>query len=477
MRKFVFAIVLLLSSLGTYAASPSVITGTWNRGRDKEVSLFYIVAGRIETLASYNLQKDGKFGFVFENAQEGFYVVGSGTQLTPQGKYIFYFKPGDKLEVAVNDSTYTLVGKNTPENEALAKWHDATLLLELRSVYFNMKFGRPNGMPSTYVDFFPLLEETAAMEKNFKANTGNKKFDAVFKDFRTYDLMRYAWTIVMTPRSAHPEADDYTEFYHTHLISNYTKTAELLRYPFGMNMLGGGMYVQTRKMDKQAAAVDVRSLSTDELKKYNDEMDKKSDAIVTNDTIKGELVVRGAGMLKTYDDYQDLMAKDGKYIVTEDQKERMNAVLTKIAQTKAALQTIEFSGTDINDKKFSLSDFKGKVVVVDVWATWCGPCKKEIPALKAMEKAYHGKDIVFLSISVDEVKDKQKWIDFVKKEGLTGVQLFGGNGFQSDVAKFYKINSIPRFMVFDKQGKIVSDNSPRPSEPSLAKMVDDLLKK
>src|SRR5690606_23739996 len=119
-----------------------------------------------------------------------------------------------------------------------------------------------------------------------------------------------------------------------------------------------------------------------------------------------------------------------------------------------------FTYPDLNGKMVSLTDFKGKVVLVDVWATWCGPCKAEIPALKKMEEELRAKDIVLLSVSVDEEKDKQKWKDFVKDENLTGVQVFASGW--SDIAKFYKITGIPRFMVFDKKGNIVSTNSPRP---------------
>ncbi len=468
MKKSVLTVILLLSLVGMYAVEPVVVTGTWNRGRDKDVSLFYIISGRMEPLASYNLQKDGKFGFAFEPQKEGFYVIGNNFSSSPQNKYVFYFKPGDRLNLAVNDSTYTLVGKNTPENEALAKWHDKVVLLEWKTVYFDSKFGRwhQGGMPSTYVDFFPLLEETVAMADKYTVKTGNEKFDKEFKNFRQYDLLFYAWRFILTPRAAHPAIEDFPDFYKNNRVSKYLTTTEFFKYPYGSNMIYSGMFIQTQKLDP---------VSDEKL--TPDETQARAIERIENDTLKGEQVLLYAGTLKSYDQYEKFNARYNKYILTEDQKERMNVVLTKIAQNKPITQTIDFSGTDTNEKKVSLSDFKGKVVVVDVWATWCGPCKKEIPSLKAMEKDYHGKDVVFMSISVDEVKDKQKWKDFVKKEELTGVQLFGGNGIQSDVSKFYKITAIPRFMVFDKKGNVATAEAPRPSDPALAKLIDDLLKK
>lgn len=79
----------------------------------------------------------------------------------------------------------------------------------------------------------------------------------------------------------------------------------------------------------------------------------------------------------------------------------------------------------------------------------------------------HGTDVVFLGVSVDEAKDKQKWLDFIETEGLKGIQLLA-NGW-SKITKDYKINGIPRFMVFDKKGNIVSADAPRPSNPELKK--------
>ena len=123
----------------------------------------------------------------------------------------------------------------------------------------------------------------------------------------------------------------------------------------------------------------------------------------------------------------------------------------------------------------SLTDFKGKVVLVDVWATWCGPCKAEIPHLKKMEEDMRNQDVVFMSVSVDEQKDFQKWKDFVAKEELKGVQMFAAGW--SDIAKNYNIKGIPRFMVFDKKGNIVTIDSPRPSSKELKLLLENELKK
>lgn len=124
----------------------------------------------------------------------------------------------------------------------------------------------------------------------------------------------------------------------------------------------------------------------------------------------------------------------------------------------------------------SLTDFKGKYVYVDVWATWCGPCKAEIPSLKKMEELYYEANIVFVSISVDTKKDYEKWRAFVTEKELGGVQLVADKDWSSDFVKAYMINGIPRFILIDPAGNVVQANAPRPSDPKLVVLLDELLK-
>ncbi|MBA4275342.1 TlpA disulfide reductase family protein [Flavobacterium sp.] len=125
--------------------------------------------------------------------------------------------------------------------------------------------------------------------------------------------------------------------------------------------------------------------------------------------------------------------------------------------------------------KTKLEDFKGKYVYIDVWATWCGPCRAEIPSLKKMEEMYHDKNIVFVSISVDVDKDHEKWKNFVSEKQLGGVQLFADKNWNSDFMLSYGINSIPRFILIDPNGKVVKGNALRPSSPQLKEELDKLL--
>ncbi|MDP5000644.1 MAG: TlpA family protein disulfide reductase [Flavobacterium sp.] len=126
--------------------------------------------------------------------------------------------------------------------------------------------------------------------------------------------------------------------------------------------------------------------------------------------------------------------------------------------------------------KTKLEDLRGKYVYIDVWATWCGPCLAEIPHLKKVEEKYHGKNIEFVSISVDTDKDHEKWKKMVVSKELGGIQLFADKNWNSDFIKAFGINSIPRFLLIGPDGKVLKADAARPSSASLIELLDSLVK-
>lgn len=119
----------------------------------------------------------------------------------------------------------------------------------------------------------------------------------------------------------------------------------------------------------------------------------------------------------------------------------------------------DFKGVDVNGKEYTLADFRGKYVYIDVWATWCGPCRQEIPYLKKLDEDYKDAQIVFLSLSVDQ--DKAKWEKMVKEQSMSGVQLHIGQN--SSFQQAYKIEGIPHFILLDREGRIIDKKMSRPS--------------
>lgn len=170
-------------------------------------------------------------------------------------------------------------------------------------------------------------------------------------------------------------------------------------------------------------------------------------------------------------------SKDNQVDKTKD-----SISVVEIDKTKDSLiKAPAFTYKDINGKDVSLSDFKGKLVYMDIWATWCGPCIMQMPALKELEEKYKNEDIVFLSISIDPEKDKGEWEKMVKEENLKGVQLYAGQ--ESNFPIDYKIEYIPRFILISPNGDILMDNAPSPMDemtesinPKIVQVFDMYLK-
>jgi len=133
-----------------------------------------------------------------------------------------------------------------------------------------------------------------------------------------------------------------------------------------------------------------------------------------------------------------------------------------------------FTLDDVDGNPVSLDDLKGKYIYIDFWATWCGPCKEEIPYLKDLEKEYTGRNILFVSISFDSEKDHDKWRDFVHDNELTGIQLFADSASHEVLSSAFNIKLIPRFVLLDPEGRIVDANAPRPSDEKLVVLLENL---
>jgi thiol-disulfide isomerase/thioredoxin len=129
---------------------------------------------------------------------------------------------------------------------------------------------------------------------------------------------------------------------------------------------------------------------------------------------------------------------------------------------------------DLEGNDVELADFKGKYTYIDLWATWCGPCIKEIPSLQKLEKEYEDGNIHFVSVSIDEEEDLDKWKRFVKEKNLHGNQLIADKVADSILSKAFNIKNIPRFLLLDPEGKVVDASAPFPSDPNLVALLEEL---
>lgn len=162
------------------------------------------------------------------------------------------------------------------------------------------------------------------------------------------------------------------------------------------------------------------------------------------------------------DDAEEVKAIFNKEVTNPVMQAAFNSLYAQGSSVAKGSKAHGFKYLDINGKEVSLDDFKGRYVYIDIWATWCAPCREEYPHLQMLEKAFQGTNIIsFVSISIDQ--DEAKWKQTVKDEKMGGIQLHTGG--DEDFLNAFRVKGIPRFILINPEGRIENANMTRPSDP------------
>lgn len=157
-----------------------------------------------------------------------------------------------------------------------------------------------------------------------------------------------------------------------------------------------------------------------------------------------------------------LRAQVNSFAQDEHRKAKLLSKISDWEKISEGAPAPDFKGQTVDSTVIALSDLKGKVVYIDVWATWCGPCRQEIPHLEKMyEKYAEEENVALVSVSIDS--DYDAWYKMVTEDNMGGIQLFTENAWDSELNEAYLIEAIPRFLLIGKDGKIISADAPRPS--------------
>jgi peroxiredoxin len=114
----------------------------------------------------------------------------------------------------------------------------------------------------------------------------------------------------------------------------------------------------------------------------------------------------------------------------------------------------DFKAQTIEGEDLSLSDLRGQFVLLEFWATWCGPCLPEIPHLKTMQEKYQDSDFKIVGISLDRDKDTLR--NFLEEREMEWAQIFVDEGWEGDIARQYNVSGIPRMYFIDPEGRIIA---------------------
>ncbi len=405
------------------------------------------------------INADGTFSDTLKLAETGFYNLSIGRESTT-----IYLKNGNNLNLAIDtkefDETIKYTGEGAIENNYLA------------TKYLNIETLR-----GTSNEFFGLDEEAFKQKVNTIKDSNSEALNSLeyanedFVATETKNLEYDSYALLNSYERSHAyyvKKKDFkaSEGFFPEAFKNITfDDANAYKMSASYKQMAFGKVIddlfKTIGDDYQNASVE--QLSTIK--------DIKITAL-KNEVISylgGFLVSPGNSNMKSVYEFFVENSTD------EVSKEKIKATYEKVKDLVKGNPSPVFTNYE-NHKggETSLVDLKGKYVYVDVWATWCGPCKREIPYLKEVEKSYHGKNIEFVSTSIDRAKDHEAWTKMVNDKDLGGVQLFADNDWKSKFITDYAIQGIPRFILVDPEGNIVSADAPRPSNPKLVELFEEL---
>jgi len=459
MKKHIFYFILTFITVQmSFAANLSdyaVIKGTISipDSKVKEVTLYNVEEGKPVVAATAKVNSLGEFGFMAPVSAAGFYYVDYGQFKSRNQLIRLYLEPKLDINLVINKTNYVLSGKNVGQN---------VLVQKANEIYNDFAPYARLGGNETYVEFYPFIDKGVAKADEFSKTikTKDAAFNKLLKLAVATDVEELTYTFFRMPRTAFPDKDDRPAVIKTWQTDKKFTDPDLLKLQNGVSLMSHYFFYVTMNSGSGPKRLDLTEAITH----------------ITDPALKDAYLRDAVATSRMKIEEYEKIAPTIKPFMISDASKTFLVEYEKVLHKNVGQKGLDFTYKDINDKPVSFSDFKGKFVYIDLWATWCGPCKAEIPHMKKIEEDYHGKNIVFVSLSLDKPKDAQKWKDYVTKEQLKGIQLMADKDFGSDVAKNYDVNAIPRFLLFDPQGKIINADALRPSNPELRAQLDKLLK-
>ncbi len=381
---------------------------------------------------------------------KGYYHIGDFKTLTK----LLFLKPSYNLKVSIisNDKglSISFEGDENKENNYIQEkenYNKTFKQVENYKYYLNLN----------EEDFLKLIDSINIVKKTFLKSHQNLEDD--FLLYESFVLESEKTSFLQNYQKWHGEFIKDPDFIVSNKYPNpfekiNISNEKLLAHPDFIKYLSG--YISFKMADNTTSDNYLKQLETIEREIKNQKI---------KDRYAYEQTKLGISQTKILDEVYNKYMSMVENKAYRDEIEEIYSNLKKIS--KGAVSPM-FELYDINNCLVTLESLRGKLVYIDIWGTWCIPCIKEIPVLKALEKEFRGKDIYFVSISIKDTKENFK--NFVLEKELEGIQLFAPN---SDISFFndYQLKTVPRFILIDKEGKILDANAYKPSDPKLKELI------
>ena len=410
-----------------------------------------------------HISDDGSFRFSKILAQPSYFTLRVGRVVNS-----IYLSPGDSLIVSLdlenrtNEPAYS--GSLAEINSYLHKAGKISrgLTSDFRGLYSKQQDEFVAKIDSVKGEVLGLLKASDINNKHFESIENERL--AYFSKSLQFDYPNYNARI--QGKNFSPDSVDYS-FMNDFNMNN----ADMLHINEYANLITS--YIETKNH--------IESLKPSSKGKSRFEMNvnffEMIDSLIQNlevrDFVKHQIVVETVQWEK-FEDAKNLVEHFMKEVTILPYKDIVTRAYANRLLLSPGVDAPTFTLNGIDGKTYSLSDFKGKLVYIDFWASWCSPCRAEIPFLLKLKEAYKDKPVAFVAISLDD--DIDAWKKMVEEKQLKGYQLHAEKAWSSDVAKNYQIKGVPTFVLIDGDGKIIEYNTARPSDPEISLVLDKNLK-
>lgn len=461
MKNTLFAAAFFLGCAGLSAQNS--ISGRISHPKDNIVKLNYWDGEEHSIITK--LGKDGSFKINHTVKAAGEYNLEHGGETTT-----LFLYPQDSLYVTLDtkmfDETVTYTGRGAEVNNYLAKQY----------LHFENSIGSENFMQSYYrkiafsdATTFSAYADSLTQVKLTYLNQFKSSLPVAFYDYQYAEIVF---------DYANDKADYPRMHYYVRGIGDSTVKVEKEYYAFydalfieNENYLTSGTFASY--LGNYIRYKALQNFGRDSISSF--------DQIVSaRFLLKGKFkekaihgIIMSAFEYGTPDEVKQLYKLSAEDIHDAELKQTIETKYNLISSLLPGNPAPLFSLKTKDGKLVNLSDFQGKVVYLDFWASWCGPCMREVPYAKKLQDTFATKEVVFLYVSVDE--DEKAWQKTVETKKMKGVHL-NAKGFGHEVPKRYGVNGIPTYFLIGRDGKIINNNPSRPSGESIYSEIEAALK-
>ena len=452
MKKIYYAFMAVSLAIGCSTPEmqsvDAIVSGEITNPKNNLVRIY---GGGLDVTDSLN--SDNKFVVKLDSVETGYFTFRHGNEIAT-----VYLRPGDSLNLSLDtkkfDETIAFGGSAEAQNNYLAA----------RVLQDDEQMSSPELYKVEEERFLEIIDSVnQAKEKLFETHSVNIE-DNEFLSTEKTKLKLQVYNHKFTYKGYHKYLTGDTTFdvssnFYDFISDVDVNNPSLLKVREYKSYLNNFISHKVDELSESDSTIDLSDVEG-----YAKANVKAIEVSIENTEVKTTLL---GDMLSSYLSYlsteyaESLISKINEWDTKQEFAPAINEKWERLKLVAPGVMSPDFNYVTNTGDSVSLSDYRGKLVYIDVWATWCGPCLRELPHLEEMQEEMKDMDVVFMSISIDDTPEP--WAKMVEEKEMKGVQVYAQGAWNSSFAKDYVIQAIPRFILIDKEGKIITSNAPRPS--------------